>query len=291
MNFFLYNCIRVKNEMANKKVKTIYKFKWKNFAKLFFVLAIFVAILLGGIFGIGFYKDYKATSDVIKKIDETVEIVNTVDDEKAKTIPPDSSLSKFDIYWDYIKLGLLDVDMASLMRINADTVGYIDVKGTDFSYPIVKSNGGFYKNYSFDKEKNANGWIYLDDDADLDELGTNTVVYGNKLLWGDLFKNLDVVFKKEWNENDDNFIIRYYTNNYSTLWQIISVFKTDDKSIRKSVFDDEKELEKHIDSMIKKSEVKFKASAKTSDKFLTLTTNSDGSNIVVFAKLIKIKTN
>lgn len=276
--------------MANKKVKTVYKFKWKNFAKLFLVLVAFVGVLFGVYWGISFYKDYKATDSIIKKVHETVEVTNIVDDELTKTIPPDSTLSKFDIYWDYVKLGLLDVDMASLMKINADTVGYIDVKGTSFNYPIVKSNGGFYKNHSFDKLENSNGWLYIDDNVSLEELGINTVIYGNKLLWGDLFKDLDVLFDKEWNENDDNFIIRYYTNYHSTLWQIMSVFKTDDKSVRKTEFADESELEIYIDNMIKKSEIKFKTKARTSDKFLTLTTNSNGENIVVFAKLIKIKT-
>ncbi len=276
--------------MANKKVKTVYKFKWKNFAKLFLVLVAFVGVLFAGFWGINFYKDYKATDSIIKKVHETVEVTNIVDDELTKTIPPDSTLSKFDIYWDYIKLGLLDVDMASLMKINADTVGYIDVKGTDFNYPVVKDNDGFYKKHSFDKLENANGWIYIDDKVSFEELGTNTIIYGNKLFLGKLFKDLDNVFKQTWNENDDNFIIRYYTNYHSTLWQIVSVFNTSDKTVRKTNFDSEKDLVEYIDNMIKKSEVKFKTKANVNDRFLTLTTNSNGENIVIFAKLIKIKT-
>ncbi len=288
-DFFLYNVGRVKNKMANKKVKTVYKLKWKNICVLLAAILLFVGVLFGIYWAYHFYKDYKSTMADKDKIHETVEVTNIVDDEKTKTIPPDSTLSKFDIYWDYIKLGLIDVDMASLMRINSDTLGFVEVKGTDFSYPIVRSNGGFYRRHSFDKTPNSNGWLYLDDDVNIEELSTNTVVYGNKLIWGSLFKDLDVVFKPEWNENDDNFVIRYYTNYYSTLWQVISVYKSDDKTARKTEFESEKETEDFISAMLKKSAVKFKASAKATDKFLTLTTNSGGENIVVFAKLIKIK--
>lgn len=277
--------------MADKKTKTVYKFKWKNFA----VLVLVVIAVLGGVWGACWlynsYKDYKSTKDVIEKIHDSVKVTNIVDDDKTKTIPPDSSLSKFDIYWDYIKLGLIDVDVASLMKINSDSIGYIDVKGTDFNYPVVSDQNGFYRTHSFDKKENSNGWIYMDERCSLEELGTNTIVYGNRLLFGNLFKDLDVVFKSSWNENDDNFVIRYYTNHYSTLWQIISVFKTDDNGgVRRVDFDDEGALDGYIDTMIRRSDVKFKATAKNTDKFLTLTTNSKGENTVLFAKLIKIKT-
>lgn len=276
--------------MAKTNIKTVYRLKKKNMAIFFgFIACSIVFIFL--ILKVGFYiKDYFATKKMISKIADLEVVSNIVDDEKTSTIKPPSTLSKFDNYWNYVKQGLIDIDIVDLKKINVDAIGYVEVKGTDFSYPVVKGEDGYYKNHSFDRSQNDLGWIYLSNQNVLEELDTNNVIYGNKVLGDSLFASLDKVFKEEWYSDDDNFLIRYYTNNYSTLWQIVSVYKTNDSDHTKTAFESEKELQEFIDRSIKKSEVKFKAEALPSDKFLTLTTNSRGNNSVVLAKLIKIKT-
>ena len=91
-------------------------------------------------------------------------------------------------------------------------------------------------------------------------------------------------------ENDDNnYIIKLYTRTQSTIWQIVSVYETKDKDHLQTTFEDDSDIEKYIDSMLKNTQIKFKGYAKTDDKFLTLTTNSKGTNLVIQAKLIKIR--
>lgn len=274
--------------MAQKKVKTIYKVKWKNMSYVIGASVLGILLLLALFKGIVLLKDYSSTRKLIDEIREKAEISSIVDDEKTQTIKPDSTISKFDAYWDYIKLGLLDVNMANLKKMNAEAVGYIEVKGTNFSYPVAL--GEYYKNHSFDKKENSLGWIYTSEDFDDDNLGVNTIIYGNKNFFGVLTSDLNEVFKSDWNSNNENFIIKFYTDKFSSLWQIISVYKTKEKDYLKVDFESDELLEKYIDKALKSTQVKFKGTAKTTDKFLTLTTNSKGSNLVVQAKLIKIRT-
>ncbi len=275
--------------MTKTKLKTVYKIKWNNLIKIFLVIlvAVIVVFLVLNIYK--FLNDRSNTLEVIKNAQEKANITSIVDDEFTKSIAPDPKLSKFDSYWDYIKLGLIDIDMANLKKINSNTIGYIEIKSTNFSYPIVEYQDGFYKNHSFNKKENSMGWIYLSENSSLETLGTNTIIMGNKTFANVLMTNLKSLYKDEWKNDDDNFILKYYTNNYSTLWQIISVYKTKDKNYTATSFDSEDDIKKFITTSIDKSEIKFKAEARTSDKFLTLTTNSNGENIVVLAKLIKIR--
>lgn len=274
---------------ANTKLKTVYKVKWKNLGVLLLLIVLAGGLIFGTVKIVKYIIDYKSTSQVINEFKQNVNIDNLVDDEFTKTIKPDSSLSKFDIYWDYIKLGLIDVNMASLKKINSDSVGYVEIKGIDFSYPVVKSEEDIYKKTSFDKKENQLGWIYLDKRSSLETLGTNTVIMGNKVIGDNLMGVLNGIFKKEWTDDKNNYVIKYSTNYYSTLWQIISVYHTKDKNYLKYDFENEDEVKKYFEESIGKSEIKFKAGILPSDKFLTIATNSNGTNIVIQAKLIKIR--
>lgn len=275
--------------MANVKTKTVYKIKWKNLTRVLIIFVGIIASCICAYYAYIFIGDYSKTKNNIAYINERIKKTNAVDDEDTRTIAPESTLSKFDIYWDYIKLGLIDVEMASLKRINADSIGYMEIKGTNFNYPIVGYKDGFYKTHSFDKIENLYGWPYLDENNKTDELPAHTIIHVPKQLGSIFTSNLGEVFKSAWNEDDDNFIIRYYMNNSAMLWQIISVYRTDEKDHLGTNFSSDSDLEDFIDASIKLSEVKFKASARTTDNLLTITTDSGKNDIVIFAKLIKIK--
>lgn len=274
----------------NQKIdKTIYKLKWKNLIVILLSIILVMVVILGIIFSFIILRDYNATKELINEISDKEVIKNSVDDENTEVIKQESTLSKFDVHWEYIKLSLLDVDMSKLKKINSNAVGYIDIKGTKYSYPVVQKNNNDYKKTSFDKKNNSYGWIYLDEKNNLESLDVNTVILGNK-VWGNVLSGaLYNLLKKEWYENDDNHIIKYSTSYYSTLWRIISVYKTKDANHLKTDFENEKEIQDFADTIIKKSEIKFKVNASDTDKFLTVTTNSNGENIVIHAKLIKIK--
>lgn len=275
--------------MAKTKLKTVYKLKWKNALKLLCGLAIVIAgvALVTGAFVV--FRDRAITIDVTSEIKEKVNVTPIVDDENTKTVKPDSKLSKFDAYWDYIKLSMIDVDMAALKRMNSDSVGYIEIKGTDFSYPVVQGEKDFYRSHSFDKTENLFGWIYLDENADVSQRDTNTIIYGNKVWLGVLSDKLKALYKDDWKNNKDNYILKFTNSYYSGLYQIISVYETKNDEHLKTSFEGEDDIKKFITNSISSSNIKFKAGALVTDNFLTITTNSKDANIVVLAKLIKYR--
>lgn len=276
--------------MTTERVKTKYKVKWKN---LFYVSLIFIllgALIFGGIMVTKYFIDYRDVGKIVEKIHGEVEVKNTVDNDQIKTFKQSPKLSKFDIYWDYVKLGLIDVDMADLKKMNSDTIGYMEIKGSDFSYPIVKSDiDGYYKNHSFLKKENQLGWLYVDKEASLEELEVNNIVFGNKVYGKHLMGAVESMVNSNWRDDKNNFVIRYSTNYYSTLWQIVSVYHTKESDHLRKDFENEEEVQKFANDIISKSEIRFKASALASDKFLTITTNGDNSNTVIHAKLIKLR--
>lgn len=278
-----YHLVRVKSMASSKRKKV--KLKWKRIGVLGSLIAILAIILLIVYNIFILIHDNLATSRMIDKIEDKIKIETIVDDKDVETIPPDPKISKFDPYWEYIKQGLLDVSMADLKAMNVDTVGFIEIKGTKFAYPIVDNKNDFYSNHSFDKKKNKNGWIHFDSKSNIEEFETNTIIHLNKKLFSPLVSSLDDVFKKSWQENNSNFIVKLSTNYSTSIWQIISTYKTKADEHLKTIDD----IDKFIDNSIAKSSYKFKADAKETDKFLTISTKSNGSNTVVLAKLVKIK--
>ena len=68
-----------------------------------------------------------------------------------------------DIYFDYMKLKFIDVDINKLKTFNPDTIGFIKVMGTNINYPFVQTlDNDYYLNRSYDKTYNNAGWIFLD---------------------------------------------------------------------------------------------------------------------------------
>lgn len=271
-----------------KNVKKRVKVKWKNVFKfLLFIFAITVLVVMFIKF-ISLKVDYSHTKDMIKMSRDKVKITSIVDDEYTTIIEQLENLSKFDSYWNYIKLSMIEADLASLKKINSHSIGWIEIKGTDISYPVVQySDNEFYKTHSFDKKENRFGWIYLDANCNLDE-SNNTIIYGNKNSIKSLFGNLNVLFSKEWQDNDNNFIIKFSNGNYTSIWQIFSIYKSKDNEHLNTTLS-LNEYYNFIKNLSNKSLFDFKVSVKESDKILTLTTNDQKENYVVHAKLIKIK--
>ncbi len=55
------------------------------------------------------------------------------------------------------------VDWANLKAINEDIIGWIQIEGTEISYPIVKGiDNSYYLKHTFEKNSNAAGAIFID---------------------------------------------------------------------------------------------------------------------------------
>ena len=98
----------------------------KKHLKKFLYIALIIIIV--GILAYNAYlvtdwfTDKKENQEELSEIEQEVHMQETAEGENVN--PPEN---KSDDYWDYIKMPLIDVDIAELQKINSDTIGFLSV--------------------------------------------------------------------------------------------------------------------------------------------------------------------
>ena len=270
--------------MKNKKKRKINK---KNI--IFIVItAILVGILVYSLINIfGWFKDNKSLNDEIVNIEENVDVQEVEDNENTQVI--NNNAKKDDLYWKYIKMNLINVDFNELKNTNPDTVGWIQVKGTNINYPFVQTtNNEYYLEHSFYKKDNHAGWVFLDYRNSIDTLDRNTILYAHSRVNGTMFGSLKNILKSGWLNNSDNYVVKMSTEKENTLWQVFSVYSIETTNDYIQVIFSDKEYEKLIKTLIERSQYNFNTNITKDDHILTLSTcYSDSEKLVMHAKLIK----
>ena len=271
------------NENRKKKLRLR---KWVIVVFLLFFLSI---LLFSSYKIIIWYKDNKEIESINFDVINTTDIKEKIDTSNTEKINPPSS--KANDYWNYIKMNLLEVDFNQLLQKNSDTVGWIQVKGTNINYPIVQTNdNSYYLNHSFDKSKNNAGWVFMDYRNDAANFNQNTIIYAHSRYNGTMFGSLKNILSSSWYTNKDNHIIRLSTPFENTMWQVFSVYTIPKESyyITPS-FNTLEAYSEFLNTIKGRSEVEFSGTVNTDDKVLTLSTCQDnfGNRIVMHAKLIK----
>ena len=262
----------------------------KRIGNIFMIILMIISISALIYSSINIYKwhlDNKNIKKLNGEIEEVLDIQES--DDNSEIIEPEK-VQINDPYLDYIKVNLLDVNLDELKNINKDTVGFIEVKGTNINYPFVQTkNNDYYLTHDYHKNYNEAGWIFLDYRNNLTNLDKNTIIYGHGRLNKAMFGSLKNVLSKEWYNNIDNHIIRISMDNKNTLWQIFSVYhlKTTNDYIKVD-FKDNKDYLDFINLIKERSIYNFNTSVSEFDKILTLSTCYNSSEkLVVHAKLIK----
>ena len=181
------------------------------------------------------------------------------------------------------------IDFDKLKTQNKDVKGWIQVNNTNINYPFVQyKDNDYYLKHSFDKKYTDAGWVFLDYRNNIDDFDRNTIIYGHARLDKTMFGTLKNVLKKDWYTNTDNQIIKLYTLNEYTEWQVFSVYhiETEDYYIRTEFTDNE--FNEFIKTLKKRSIYNFNVDLDINDKILTLSTcHLTNEKIVLHAKLIK----
>ena len=191
-------------------------------------------------------------------------------------------------------MNLLEVDFNDLLAKNSDTVGWIQVQGTNINYPIVQTtNNDYYLNHAFDKTENKAGRVYMDYRNNAVEFNQNTIIYAHSRYNGTMFGSLKNILNSSWYTNKENHIIRLSTPTENTMWQVFSVYTIPKESyyITPS-FPTDESYQEFLNTIKGRSEVDFSGTVSIGDKVLTLSTCKDnfGNRIVMHAKLIKKET-
>ena len=255
---------------------------------LYFILMIMFIILLivSIIHIIDWNKDNKDIEKQISDIENKID-VKEIEVKKAEKVNPEKD--KNSLYFKFIKMPLIEVDFTNLLKQNKDTVGWLQVKGTNVNYPFVQGkDNDYYLKHSFNKNKNDAGWVFMDYRNNKNNWDQNTIIYAHSRLDTSMFGTLKNIFKSDWLKNRDNHIIRISTEKENTMWQVFSVYKIKTTTdYLTTSFSTQKEYQKFLNMIEKRSTFDFKANVTTDDKIITLSTcYNDTTKTVMHAKLI-----
>lgn len=183
----------------------------------------------------------------------------------------------------------INVDFTNLLIENSDTKGWINFNEID--YPFVQSkNNEYYLTKSFDKKYNINGTVFMDyrNNGFSD---SNVVIYGHNSSDSQMFGSLKKLLKKEYFINGENNIIKISSISANYNFKIFSVYSIEKEDYYITTSFKEKEFEKFINTIKKRSYYNFDDEVNTNDKILTLSTcngySGTSKRLVVHAKLIE----
>lgn len=251
----------------------------------FIIMMIFLITLCASIYKIIRWNiDNKNTNEQIEIINNIVEIKEVIENP----IEEDNKLPSY--YYDYMKTNFLSVNFNELKNMNNDTVGWLNVPGTNVNYPFVQtSDNNFYLTHSYDKSANYAGWIFLDYRNDINELNKNTIIYGHGRLDKTMFGGIRNILTDGWLDNPNNFIIKISTEKENTIWQVFSVYQipTTSDYLKINFYNDD-DFIKFTNKLIDRSSYNFNVDIKPEDKILTLSTcHGQIEKVAIHAKLIK----
>lgn len=284
------NASEQENKSDNKK-----QIKLKKQYRI--ILFIFLLCIFIGIFSISvaqialWYLDNQKIKTIENEIIEDVPIVEvTLSEEEVTESLINVPKKETDIYWKYKDVSLIDVDINELKKENNDTIGWIQVLGTNINYPIVQySDNNYYLNHDYKKRANGGGWIFLDYRNNLDNLASNNIIYGHRRYNESMFGTLKNVLTNSWLKNTDYHIIKISTLNYNYLFQVFSVYSVPNENYYlQTEFRNDEEFNSFLNTIVSRSVYDFQTEVNSETKILTLSTcHSDNDRLVVHSKLIK----
>lgn len=113
--------------------------------------------------------------------------------------------------------------LEELQEHNKDIVAYIEIDGTNISYPVLQSIDNeyyLYKNYL--KEYSADGSIFLDKDVNLNLPSCNFLMYGHNNQNGRMFSELTNYKSEAYYKEHSK--VRFVTNTSDKEYNIMACF-------------------------------------------------------------------
>lgn len=179
--------------------------------------------------------------------------------------------------------------IVALKELNDETVGWLNVPGTNIDYPVVKAkDNAYYLRHNFKKEKDYNGWVFMNYLNSAEMLDKNTIIFAHNRYYSNImFGTLNKVGKKAWYQNIKENLITYSDINQEMKWEVFAAYTvpvTDDYLVTNFSTDDD--FHNFIQMIRGRSVINSDLEIKSTDKILTLSTCADiNTRFVVHAVL------
>ena len=178
------------------------------------------------------------------------------------------------------------VDWESLKAINSDIIAWLQIEGTEISYPVVKgTDNDYYLHHTFEKNYNSAGSIFVEYTNSSDFQDCNTIIYGHNMRNGSMFGLLRKYFQTQ-----DSLPGRYVwicTPEKDYRYEIFSSHVVDASGEVYTLFSaPDEQFQQYLDSMKAQSLVDFGVDVTKEDKIITLSTctGNDATRFVVQAR-------
>lgn len=111
-----------------------------------------------------------------------------------------------------------------LYGINRDIKGWLEIEGTEVSYPVVQSSDNdYYLRRDFYQNSNDHGVPFLDYRCDVQEPSDNLVIYGHNMRDGQMFGEL--INYKDLSYYQEHPVIQFDSVYAEGDWKVFAVFR------------------------------------------------------------------
>ena len=188
------------------------------------------------------------------------------------------------------------LQMEELQKQNSDIVGWVELEGTNISYPVMQGEDNeFYMKHNYLKEENTYGSLFLDKDYDWNNKSSNLLIYGHNMQDGTMFHDLLNYADEQYYKKHPT--VRFTTAEEDAQYDIISAFRSrvyykSEKNVFRYYYfvnpKNEEEYNEFVENAKKSSLYDAGKTAEYGDNLITLSTcayhTEDGRFAVVARK-------
>ena len=174
---------------------------------------------------------------------------------------------------------LAAIDFNRLRGINEDVSGWIYIKDTDISYPVLQGpTNDYYLFRNYEKEYLVAGSIFLEATNKNDFSDDHTVVYGHNMHNGSMFGSLDKFMKEDYRDEHPYIHILLPDGTWNK-YEIFGSYIADIDDGTFTVFNDNsQEYDKYLKLIQEKNQYSNTEYPEEGEKILTLSTCTEDSD-------------
>lgn len=188
----------------------------------------------------------------------------------------------------------IPIDFDALHEINPDIYAWIEIEGTNISYPILQSSESdiYYLEHTVEGVKTTQASIYTEFSNGQDFDVFNTIIYGHNMKNGSMFGDLS--YYRDLDYMNEYGTIMIYTENSILEYEIYAATTFDNRHLLYNYnFDIESECQRFLDDILEAKDLnkalREGVEVTTDDYIITLSTcvgDSANSRLLVEAVLV-----